>query len=262
MRSIYQNNTLIEIRVDTKIDISTATVLQLKVIYPSGVIATWVGSRYLSTDFITYVTQVGDLNEIGEYVIRAYIEFGSTFPYNGDPFILEVLDATNAISDRSIIDAVNAFTYLSCQNEEDALTDTDNEREEYDLLYDGGSSNQGNFSLFSLVAKEQLDNDAERKELTFSFVQKLHAYAYLIQHQYEQKFRDWDAEETSIGTDITKRSKGASTSGWSAYISLLRDVERIVSSSTNMTIVKHNDEINYPFDFINRSDIYNDLGVI
>ena len=164
------------------------------------------------------------------------------------------------LTEADVIAAVKGYTYLSVQNAAEATASTNMSA---DLLYANGSENQGNFSLFYADAATKVTADAISRELTLTDTQLKHAYAYLLQHYYETKFRDWDAEATSIGTDITKRTKGSLTSGWAAYIALWKEAEREnVSSVEDTTIIRHADDINYPPEFINSSDLDTDVDVM
>ena len=62
-----------EIIVDVCSDISTATLVSLKVMKPDGTEHTWVGTVY-QTQYIRYITQVGDFDQVGEYRVQPYIE--------------------------------------------------------------------------------------------------------------------------------------------------------------------------------------------
>lgn len=78
----YANSIGTVIFVDTKNEISTATVLQLRVRKPSGKEVTWVGVLGPMNEFgkytvIKYVIQSGDWDESGWYTLQAYIEIAS-----------------------------------------------------------------------------------------------------------------------------------------------------------------------------------------
>lgn len=60
--------------VNTKEDLTTATLIELKVKKPSGTEVVWPGTIYELTK-IRYIIQEGDFNESGEYQIQAYVVF-------------------------------------------------------------------------------------------------------------------------------------------------------------------------------------------
>lgn len=61
------------IYVNTKEDISAATVLQLKIKKPSGKEVIWNGVLD-GTMKIKYIAQQGDFDEAGDYFVQAYVE--------------------------------------------------------------------------------------------------------------------------------------------------------------------------------------------
>jgi hypothetical protein len=147
------------------------------------------------------------------------------------------------ISEADVIAAVEAFTFLSVQTAAQASASSGTEKS---LLYNTGSEQQGNFSLFVDEAEEQLSHDLVAKGIALTEGQTKRAYAYLIQHLYEMKYKDWNATDINLNNDLVKRPVGTLTSGWSAYKALLSDVVRGVVGAIDTTINKHNDETNYP----------------
>lgn len=148
-----------------------------------------------------------------------------------------------AISESDVIKSVKAYTFLSCQTSSESSSSANIEAS---LLYNDGSENQGNFSIFYADAIVQLNNDCIIRSIVMSDTQKIKAYAYLIQHYYETKSKDWNATDINLNNDLVKRPAGSSTSGWAAYKGLLSDVVRATSGAISTTIIKHNDETNYP----------------
>ena len=89
-----------------------------------------------------------------------------------------------------------------------------------------------------------------KNSITMSDVQKLRAYAYLIQHLWEMKFKDWDAKEISINNDTVVKGVAGLTSGMASYNELIAEIIRAGSSSVVDTgIVKHADDTYYPSEF-------------
>ena len=62
-----------EIIVDTCSDITSATVSNLKVEKPDGTLHTWTGTVY-ETTHIRYVVVDGDFDQVGLYLVQAYVE--------------------------------------------------------------------------------------------------------------------------------------------------------------------------------------------
>ena len=69
---IYQNDVGTIFLIDVGADISTATIVSLKVRKPSLVEETWVGTIEGTTQ-IKYVAGVGDLDETGTYKLQAFV---------------------------------------------------------------------------------------------------------------------------------------------------------------------------------------------
>lgn len=70
---IYKGDTGTVIQLDTQSDISSATLVKIKVRKPSGVILDWIGALQ-GTTAIRYVTQANDLDESGVYKLQGYVE--------------------------------------------------------------------------------------------------------------------------------------------------------------------------------------------
>lgn len=151
------------------------------------------------------------------------------------------------ITTEDIIKYVNAFTFLSCQTAAESTASTNTNA---DILYTSQSSNQGNFLLFYGIADSQITSDLTKNSITMTDIQKLRAYAYLIQHLWEMKFKDWDAKEISINNDTVVKGVAGLTSGMAAYNELIAEIIRAGSFSVVDTgIVKHADDTYYPSEF-------------
>lgn len=146
------------------------------------------------------------------------------------------------ITEGDVIAAVRGYTYLSCQTsaENSATSNT-----EANLLYNSASETQGNFSLFWDAAELQLAKDETRLGITVSDTERVIAFAYLIQHYQERKFKDWDATEINLSNDLVKKPI-QQTSGWAAYQQLLAQVSRATSVGEVELTDKHVDSDNYP----------------
>ena len=83
---VYVGDIGTEIVVDTCSDLSTATKVELRVEKPSGAPVTWAGTVFETTK-IRHVAVSGDLDEVGEYNLQAYVEMpgwtGSREKVNG-----------------------------------------------------------------------------------------------------------------------------------------------------------------------------------
>lgn len=94
MGKIYQFDVGKEMRIDTKLDLTDYTTAKLYVLTPTGqtewtpVIVTTGQTEHNETAGLTilkYISQVGDFDVIGPYVVIAYIEWGSGSKHYGEP---------------------------------------------------------------------------------------------------------------------------------------------------------------------------------
>lgn len=258
--TLYLGDTIgVEIRLDTNSTLTDATLISIVGTTPGGTAINWTATQYGTTDQITYTTVDGDLDEVGTYLIRAYIEWGASSKHYGEITEIEVVDIDERVTSVAVVKYVNAFTFLNCQTEDESLAGTNTDA---DILFDGQSFNQGNFTIFYKMATEQLTEDVSKYVITLTYTQEMRALSYLIQHYWEQKFKDWDAKETSINNDIVVKGVGG-TSGYAAYIKLIKEVRNAGSSNIiNTTIVNHADHDNYPDDFISEPFTPIDLDVV
>ena len=69
----YKDDIGVEIVLDVGTDISSATVRKIKFRRPNRTFGVWDASEKSSTS-IAYVTQDGDLNDAGIWILQAYVE--------------------------------------------------------------------------------------------------------------------------------------------------------------------------------------------
>lgn len=82
LSKVYVGMTGLRIRVDTGIDLSSASKVALKVRKPSGVEEEWIG--FANRTYIEYDVQSGDLDETGFYKIQAYVELPGNIVLYGE----------------------------------------------------------------------------------------------------------------------------------------------------------------------------------
>lgn len=90
MGKIYQHALGIEVRLNTKQDLSTATALEIHVYRPDETETIWPAAQYGATQIVVYVTDVGDLDQIGKYRLQAFGRWGQRSEHLGETVILEV----------------------------------------------------------------------------------------------------------------------------------------------------------------------------
>lgn len=241
--SVYKDGIGETIRVDVGQSLAGATVMQIKVVKPSGATATWTATQYGSTTKIEYTTVAGDLDESGEWRYYSYVEWGSTSKLPGPTAILRVIGPGD-ISDEMIIEALEAATPLSCQTPSQANAATE-ENTTAKLLYNSASRTQGNFSIFYAQARRILASDLVRHNLQMTDEEKPLAYAYLIWDLAIKKFPDWEAQTVSPGgSESVTRAKPGQTSAKAAYLDILKGSKRRVG--TTPEIGHLDDYTNYP----------------
>lgn len=86
---VFLNDIGTQIRVDVGSDITGALTKQIKYIKPNGDSGAWEAT--VSTQYLIYTTQDGDLNQSGEWVAQAKVQTGSG-TWHGEITRFEVLD--------------------------------------------------------------------------------------------------------------------------------------------------------------------------
>jgi hypothetical protein len=69
----------VQILGDCGMDVSAATVAQLKVEKPDGTLVTWTAKPIIingSPNWLSYTTASGDLDQVGRYAVQPYLEIG------------------------------------------------------------------------------------------------------------------------------------------------------------------------------------------
>jgi hypothetical protein len=103
MSTVYQNDVGTEIRLDTGIDLLGASLIEIRGRKPSGSSISWTAIQYVDpvsgpTQEITYTTLPGDLDEVGSYILQAYVESGASSKHYGEVVLLPVMSQPSAAS--------------------------------------------------------------------------------------------------------------------------------------------------------------------
>lgn len=80
--SIYLGDIGTKIILNCGADISAATKREIKVRRPSGIRGTWTAIQETTTS-ISYITQAGDIDELGQWRIQSYVETPAWKLYGG-----------------------------------------------------------------------------------------------------------------------------------------------------------------------------------
>ncbi len=78
--AIFENQSLLNILLDTSYDISSATSAKILYKKPSGTEGEWIGA-VSDTTKILYDVQDGDLDEVGTWTLQSYVEIGGEKGY-------------------------------------------------------------------------------------------------------------------------------------------------------------------------------------
>lgn len=91
---VYKDDVGVQIRVNTGIDLTTATVVMLYISKPNGQNTTWACAKEqpYTNGILTWTTVQGDLNAVGVYKVQAYAEFGQTRKYWGETGNFQIYD--------------------------------------------------------------------------------------------------------------------------------------------------------------------------
>ena len=90
MGKIFKGDVGIDLRVDTKIDLTGATKTVLRVQKPNKQEVEWTAT--VSETELRYTTTSPDFNIVGVYLISAYVEFGATSKHAGETAELTVYE--------------------------------------------------------------------------------------------------------------------------------------------------------------------------
>ena len=92
MGDIFVGDVGVEIRLDTKQDLSNATVTKILAKKPSGSTVVWNATKYGTTTKITYTTDSDDLDEAGDWSLQAYVEWTTSSKHLGETVTMTVTD--------------------------------------------------------------------------------------------------------------------------------------------------------------------------
>lgn len=91
-RKIYTGNKW-KLILNTGINLADTTLLQFKVIKPSGDTEVYTATRVGSTSKMYHVFSSSELDEAGLWKIQSYVEFGSSDPYLGNTYEKYIYEA-------------------------------------------------------------------------------------------------------------------------------------------------------------------------
>ncbi len=236
---IYQYD-VTEIRLDTGIDLTGATLLQIRVQKPSDIHVVWPATRYLQTSYITYTTSSSDLDEIGQYILQPYVEI------NDEPTVIDDLSVIDVVPSSDIPELVDTFKiyyrFLDVQTYEEQVANTHTDA---DILYT-------DFQTYLELAQDELQSLLIAKNITLTDVQKKVAMCHLIADYFEMGNPDWSFRSQSQAPGVSF-SRGEETGPRAALNKLLDSIAKanVVSSMSagrgaKVPVTRIKDAVNYP----------------
>jgi len=82
----------LKILIYVELDSTSASVMEYHVRKPDDTTATWTATQHTDATYLSYTTQTGDLDQLGDYEIIPYIEKGSLKKFGNEPVIITVDD--------------------------------------------------------------------------------------------------------------------------------------------------------------------------
>lgn len=92
MGKIYKDDVGVLIRLNTGVDVSEAESIKIRVRLPDGATTEWDAEEDETTNYIKYLTVAGDLEDDGDYLLQAYVTWGSTSIHRGETYTLTVYE--------------------------------------------------------------------------------------------------------------------------------------------------------------------------
>lgn len=251
--TIYKDDTSIIFRLDTGISdtlLATATKIEIHVLKPSRSIITWTATQYIDPDDgptsdITYTTVAGDLDEAGDYILQAYIEWGIN-AHHGDSFSVSVYEAFSGRVNISYLTRIMQTYYKNITIQ--TIT-------QYNNVPPTGTDSEilcEDMELYSDLALDELTNILDARNITLTNTQKYVALSHLVADFWEQGNPDWNFRSQSMGSGVSF-SRGDKTGPREALDKLLDQVEAAAKATRRSGIrmgeddlKKCKDHLNYP----------------
>jgi hypothetical protein len=245
--TLYQNDINKQIILNTAIDLSEAIDLKIMVRKPSGAEEEWDALQYGETSSIYCVTTVGYLDEIGEYILQAFVQLEGEDGVLGDAVTITV-EAPYEIRFNipSLIPVFRVlYRYISVQTY-DQSNDTPPVNTTAEILYD-------DFEMFTDLALDELESILiGRGSIVLTDRQEKAALCHLVADYYEMGNPDWNFRSQSMGGGVSF-SRGEKTSPRDALDKMLDQIQkadrvgrRPGSSYTANDLVYTKDHKNYP----------------
>lgn len=236
--TIYQGDTSVVFRLDTGIDdalLATATEISILVEKPSGTNVTWTATQYGSTSEITYTSVSGDLDEAGDYILQAYIEWGTNGHHGDSTTITVYAPLSSRINVSYLIRLMNTYyKNISIQTFTE-YNESPQEGTDSEILYE-------DMELYSDLAMDELANILDARGITLTNIQTYIAYCHLVADYFEMGCPDWSFKSQSMGSGVSF-SRGEKTGPREALDKLLDQVQAATIANRRPTISMGEDDI-------------------
>lgn len=244
--TIYKGDTAIVFRLDTGVDnLDIATKIEIHVLKPSGLEVTWTAVQYGTTSEITYTSTVGDLDESGNYILQAYIEWGTNIHY-GDTTTIVVYEPLTSRVNVSQLIRIMATYYKNITIQTFA---------QYNASPEEGTSCEISYEdaeLYSELARDELNDILNIRNITLTNIQTYVALSHLVADYIEMTNPDWNFRSQSMGSGVSF-SRGEKTGPREALDKLLDQVEAAMKANRRSgirmdasNILRTKDRTNYP----------------
>ena len=242
--TIYKGDTAIIFRLDTGVDnLDIATKIEIHVLKPSGSNVIWAATQYGTTSEIIYTSITGDLDESGNYILQAYIEWGTNVHY-GDPVTVVVYEPlTSRVNVSQLIRYFGTYyRFIDVQTFTEYNTDPE-EGTDSEILYE-------DMELYSDLAMDELANILDARGITLTNIQTYIAYCHLVADYIEMGEPDWSFRSQSMGSGVSF-SRGDKTGPRAALDKLLDQVEAAAKATRRSGIRMSEDDLLRTKDHLN-----------
>ena len=248
MTEIYTGDIGVEFRLNCGINLSSATLMQIKVKKPSGALVTWSAYQYGTTQSIAYMTVEGDLDLPGDYILQGYVEVADETKLLGDSVTVSVLNAftPNEVDDvQSLFGVLYRFLTVQTYDQATANPPTNTTTK---ISYDG-------FGMYLELAQDELIELLQSRLIPterLTIAQSNSILCHLIADYFEMGNPDWSYKSQSVGPGVSF-SRGEDTSARLAVNKLLGQIELAVKKTRipagyidERNLQKIRDSENYP----------------
>ena len=201
---LYVNFPGQELRIYVGINIDSATHMKIWVKKPDGTISEWIAEKYNSTT-IKYITQEGDLNLPGIYILQSYIEWPER-KLPGSTRYMKIYELFEPPLLEALIALKTSYKNINVQTEIEALNGENTGEDTCNIDY----LSFVDFAHHFERATEELSDIIQQKGITnMDPFQRHTALSHLIMDYVEMGNPDWNftSETEAPGVSFTRGTK-------------------------------------------------------